>query len=129
MPQCSSDSEQDYETMEQERRMAADDLEEEDESKVVAKGDIVLSTSVLDTMTVGMCVQAVNVVSCMMLTCYHTGTDRTVDDDHIWKLAPEQRKQLIVNTLGKHYSEGVDYMKECLREYNEVCEEYEVMYG
>ena len=56
MPQCSSDSEQDYETVEQERRMAADDLEEEDESEVVAKGDIVLSTSVLDTMTVGMCV-------------------------------------------------------------------------
>ena len=56
MPQCSSDSEQDYETVEQERRMAADDLEEEDESEVVAKGAIVLSTSVLDTMTVGMCV-------------------------------------------------------------------------
>ena len=54
MPQCSSDSEQDYETIELERRMAADDLE--DESEVVAKGAIVLSTSVLDTMTVGMCV-------------------------------------------------------------------------
>ena len=53
MSQCSSDSEQDYETIELERRMAADDLE--DESEVVAKGDIVLSTSLLDTMTVGMC--------------------------------------------------------------------------
>ena len=56
MPQCSSDFEQDYETMEQERRMAADDLEEESESEVVTKGDIVLSTSVLDTMTFGTCI-------------------------------------------------------------------------
>ena len=55
-PQCSSDSEQDYETMEQERHMAADDLEEESESEVVAKGDIVVSTSVLDTMPFGTCV-------------------------------------------------------------------------
>ena len=52
MPQGKFDFEQDCETVEQERRMAADDLE--DESEVVTKGDIVLSTSVLDTMTVGM---------------------------------------------------------------------------
>ena len=42
--------------MEQERRMAADDLEEESESEVVTKGDIVLSTSVLDTLTFSTCV-------------------------------------------------------------------------
>ena len=52
MPQGKFDFEQDYETIELERRMAADDLE--DESEVVAKGDIVLSTSVLYTMDLGM---------------------------------------------------------------------------
>ena len=46
------DFEQDYETVEQERRMAADDLEEESEG--VSKRDIVLSTSLLDTMDMGM---------------------------------------------------------------------------
>ena len=55
MSQGKFDSEQDYKTIEQERLMAADDLE--DESEVVAKGDIVLSTSVLDTMDLGMYLQ------------------------------------------------------------------------
>ena len=54
MPQGKFDFEQDYETVEQERRMAADDLEDESESNVVGKGGIVLSTSVLDTMNLGM---------------------------------------------------------------------------
>ena len=61
-----------------------------------------------------------------LLSCHHTGTERTIADSHVWNLTPEQRKQLIVNALSKHYSEGVEYMKECLREYNEVREEYEV---
>lgn len=56
MPQVISDSEQDYETIEQERHMAADDLEEESESEVVTKDDIILSTSVLDTMPFGTCI-------------------------------------------------------------------------
>ena len=56
MPQFISDSEQDYETIEQERHMAADDLEEESKSEVVAKEDIILSTSVLDTMPFGTCI-------------------------------------------------------------------------
>lgn len=55
IPQFTSDFEQDYKTIEQERRMAADDLE--DESEVATKGDIVLSTSVLYTMVLGMHLQ------------------------------------------------------------------------
>ena len=62
----------------------------------------------------------------LLLTCHCAGTERVIDDSHVWSLPTEQRKQLIVNALSKHYSEGVEYMKECLREYNEVCEEYEV---
>ena len=61
-----------------------------------------------------------------MLTYHYTGIERTLDDSHVWNLIPEQRKELILNVLSKHYSEGVEHMKECLREYNEVREEYEV---
>ena len=51
-----------------------------------------------------------------------------VDDDRVWDLTPDQRRQLIANTVYKRYSEGMKNLKDCLREYNEVREEYEVCY-
>ena len=69
MPQFTSDFEQDYKTIEQERRMAADDLE--DESEVATKGDIVLSTSVLYTMALGMHLQSSTQCTHVCCSCCH----------------------------------------------------------
>lgn len=49
-----------------------------------------------------------------------------VDDNHVWGLNPEQIQQLIVNTVRVHYNTEMEYLKDCLREYNEVHEKYEV---
>lgn len=65
----SQDFEQDYKTIEQERRMAADDLE--DESEVATKGDIVLSTSVLYTMALGMHLQSSTQCTHVCCSCCH----------------------------------------------------------
>jgi len=105
LPSHMSDSEveEDSETIEEDRHMATDD-DTNDESAVL-KCDIELSRSILDTMaqdSVG------------------------VDDNHVWGLNPEQIQQLIVNTVRVRYNTEMEYLKDCLREYNEVHEKYEL---
>ena len=60
-----------------------------------------------------------------LIPCNTTG-GLPIDESHVWELSPGDRKRLIVYSLQDRYEQAMERLKECVKEYNMMHEEYEV---
>ena len=115
------ESETDHDALQSERLMAQD--EHDDDFFPSEEISILIFFEELDN---GEWIVWKPTESMFKLIPYNITGGPPIDDSHVWELSPGDRKRLIVYSLQDRYEQAMERLKECVKEYNMMHEEYEV---